>query len=160
MVIPSVAAIPVGQTVEIDLTLEPDDVAVGAYLLSFSVSTVSALRVDAVGGGSLPAGCSGSQSGPSLQGDFSYGAECDSGFSTPIRFGTVRVTALAVGGELRLDLSNATESESLQDVPIAPAVLSLVVIPEPGTIGLVGAGLVGLLALRRRSSAPQRRRRR
>jgi hypothetical protein len=156
MVIPSVDSIPVGQTVEIDLILQPDDVVIGAFLLSFSVSSVSTLRIDAVGSGSLPGDCSGSHSGPSAQGDFSYGAECDSGFSSSIRVGTVTVSALVVGGELRIDLSNATDSESLEDVPIAPAVLSLVVIPEPRTIGLAAAGLLALAALRRRPAWLQR----
>lgn len=137
--------IQLGGTLTVYLVLDPAEVNVGAFLLAFSVSDPAEVQVDGIGAGTLPGGCDGMSSGPDAQGRFSYAADCDSGFTTPIVVGTVTVTGLQLGGELRLDLSNLTDSDTFADIPIPSKVLA-VVVPEPGTLLLMGLGL-GTLGL-------------
>lgn len=149
---PSVTAtpfrIPFGATVVLDLSLNPDTIPVGAYSLKFSVSSVSALSIDDLLLASLSI-CGQSKGGPDASGRFSVGGECvDDPIDSDTVLAHVTVTGLALGGELRLDLSNVTDFDTFGDIALAPAVLATVV-PEPATAALLGLGILGLAAGRR-----------
>jgi PEP-CTERM motif len=90
--------------------------------------------------------------------DFTYGNQIhvtltyDFGTSlSSMKVGATTVTSSVVVPQASLDSFALRQSDSINNETISVDNL-VVTIPEPSTIALVGAGLVGLLALRRRRS--------
>ena len=149
--------IPLGETLDLDLILDPETVRVGAYSLKFSVSSLSEVGVGALVLDPVPE-CEQSKSGPDTVGDFSVGGECvDNALESDTVLAHVTVTGLVAGGELRLDLSNVTDFDTFGDIPVVAMVLA-VVTPEPGTAALLGWGVLGLALVFSRESRPTRAR--
>ena len=148
----SMSQIPLGQTAVFDLLVDPGGIPAGAFNLQFSVSDPDALRVDDLDVIILD-DWNAVESGPDLAGRFSFDGQSLSP-SVPLTLNTlvatVTATGLLPGGELWLDLGNVTHNDTFQDFAIAPVMLA-VVIPEPGTLVLLGAGMGALSGLRRRS---------
>ena len=137
--------IPLGETVVLDLSLNPDTIPVGAYSLKFSVSSVIALPIENLLLASVPI-CDQSKNGPDASGQFSVGGECvDDPLDSDTVVAHVTVTGGAEGGELWLDLSNVTDFDTFGDIALSPALLAYVT-PEPATAAMLGLGILGLAA--------------
>ena len=148
MVMADRPAIAVGETTDIGIILDPEGEALFEFTLIFDVSSRTQLDINSITPAPLlPVGCGTSDRGPEAS-DFATFAVVVSCDQDPVEDEQVvlnaNVTGLKVGGELFLDMV-AVDQGSLRT-----GLLLRVLVPEPTSLALLAASLLGLTALRRR----------